>query len=258
MNLDGRVEDVLKYLPPASRDRLRVEGPFKVDLSVRGSADLASISGDAFAQVTYLEEKGPARAGSQAAACAESLWRSAPRAGPARDCIRTRRGRWNDRRDHVGHLGRAVSDCAAGANQAAPRERPDTHRAVRLDVAVGRGGRLRNDWTGPRDSRRHACQWRDAPRARRRLSARARRRPRGIRHPDRRTDQQPAVRGGDRAHGRKPHPAGGTSLTRGMDRAAGGHRRDDRSRRRFTARSMVATSRSTGRSLDAEPRRHHR
>ena len=65
VNLDGRVEDVLNYLPPTSRDRLRVEGPFKVDLSVRGSADLASISGDAFAQVTYLEEKGPARAGSR-------------------------------------------------------------------------------------------------------------------------------------------------------------------------------------------------
>ena len=64
VNLDGRVEDVFKYLPPASRDRLRVEGPLKVDLNVRGSADLASISGDAFAQVMYLEEKGPARAGS--------------------------------------------------------------------------------------------------------------------------------------------------------------------------------------------------
>ncbi len=65
VNLDGRVEDVLNYLPPTSRDRLRVEGPLKVDLNVRGSADLASISGDAFAQVTYLEEKGPARAGSR-------------------------------------------------------------------------------------------------------------------------------------------------------------------------------------------------
>ncbi len=65
VNLDGRVEDVLNYLPPTSRDRLHVEGPFKVDLSVRGNADLASISGDAFAQVTYLEEKGPARAGSR-------------------------------------------------------------------------------------------------------------------------------------------------------------------------------------------------
>ena len=63
MNLEGRVEDVLKYLPPTSRDRLPVEGPFRADLSVRGSADLALISGDAFAQATYLAEKGPARAG---------------------------------------------------------------------------------------------------------------------------------------------------------------------------------------------------
>ena len=65
VNLDGRVEDVLEYLPPASRDRLSVEGPLKVDLSIRGGADLASISGDAFAQVTYLEEKAPERAGSR-------------------------------------------------------------------------------------------------------------------------------------------------------------------------------------------------
>ena len=63
VNVDGRVEDLLNYLPPTSRDRLRVEGPIKVDLNVRGSADRASISGDAFAQVKYLEEKGPARAG---------------------------------------------------------------------------------------------------------------------------------------------------------------------------------------------------
>ena len=65
VNLDGRVEDVLEFLPPASRDRLSAEGPLKVDLSIRGGADLASISGDAFAQLTYLEEKAPERAGSR-------------------------------------------------------------------------------------------------------------------------------------------------------------------------------------------------
>ena len=230
VNLDGRVEDVLEYLPPASRDRLSVEGPLRVDLSIRGGADLASISGDAFAQLTYLEEKAPERAGSRPRARADSLWRSTPGAEPARDRIRTQRGRRNDRRDNAGHLGRAVSDCAAGANQAAPRERPDTHRTVRLEIAFGRAGRLRNDRTRPAEPQRHACQRRDVPRARGRLSASGRRRPRGIRHPDCRTDRQPAVRGDDRAHGRKPHPAGGTSLTRGMDRSAGGHRRDRRSR----------------------------
>ncbi len=58
VTLDGRVEDVLAYLPAASRDRLSVEGPLGVNLSIRGGADLASISGDAFAQLTYLGE-GP-------------------------------------------------------------------------------------------------------------------------------------------------------------------------------------------------------
>ena len=65
VNLDGRVEDVLNYLPPTSRERLRVEGPLRVDLNVRGGADLASITGDVFAQGTYLEEKGPPRSGSK-------------------------------------------------------------------------------------------------------------------------------------------------------------------------------------------------
>ncbi len=65
VHVDGRVEDVLKYLPPASRDRLIAEGPLMLDLSIRGGADLASISGDAFAQVTYLEEKAPERVGSR-------------------------------------------------------------------------------------------------------------------------------------------------------------------------------------------------
>ena len=36
-----------------------------MDLSIRGGADLASISGDAFAQLTNLEEKAPERAGSR-------------------------------------------------------------------------------------------------------------------------------------------------------------------------------------------------
>ena len=67
ISLDGRVEDVLEYLPAASRDRLSVEGPLGVNLSIRGGADLASISGDAFAQLTYLEEKAPERAGSRPA-----------------------------------------------------------------------------------------------------------------------------------------------------------------------------------------------
>ena len=70
------------------------------------------------------------------------------------------------------------------------------------------GNCLRARWPPPERSdsapepQRHACQRRDVPRARRRLSARARRRPRGIRLPDCRTDRQPAVRGDDRAHGR--------------------------------------------------------
>jgi len=65
LNIDGRVEDVLKYLPPASRERLRAKGPLRVDLSIRGGADLASISGDAFAHFTYLEDKAPERARSR-------------------------------------------------------------------------------------------------------------------------------------------------------------------------------------------------
>jgi outer membrane protein insertion porin family len=65
VNLDGRAEDLLNYLPPTSRDRPRVEGPLRVGLMVRRNGDLASISGEAFAQVTYLVEKGPARAGSR-------------------------------------------------------------------------------------------------------------------------------------------------------------------------------------------------
>jgi autotransporter translocation and assembly factor TamB len=67
VSLDGRVEDVLKYLPPASRDRLSGEGPLKVDLSIRGGTDLTSISGDAFAQLTNLGQKAPERAGSRPA-----------------------------------------------------------------------------------------------------------------------------------------------------------------------------------------------
>jgi outer membrane protein insertion porin family len=65
VNVDGRIEDVLKYVPPASRDQLTAEGPFKMDLSITGGADLTSISGDAFAQVTYREEKAPERVGSR-------------------------------------------------------------------------------------------------------------------------------------------------------------------------------------------------
>ena len=67
VNLEGRVEDVLKYLPPASRDRLSAAGPLRVDLSIRGGADLASISGDAFAQLTNLEQQAPERAGGRPA-----------------------------------------------------------------------------------------------------------------------------------------------------------------------------------------------
>jgi outer membrane protein insertion porin family len=67
VNLDGRVEDLLEYLPPASRDRLSAEGPLGVKVSIRGGADLAAISGDAFAQLTYREEKAPERAGSRPA-----------------------------------------------------------------------------------------------------------------------------------------------------------------------------------------------
>ena len=258
VNLEGRVEDVLKYLPPASRDRLSAEGPLRVDLSIRGGADLASISGDAFAQLTNLEQKAPERAGGRPARARTLSGEGTPGAEPARDRIRPRRGRRYDRRDNVGHLGRAGSDCAAGANQAAPRQRPDTHRAVRLEIAFGRADCLGNDRTQSPEPQRHACQRHDVSRARGRLSASGRRRPGGIRHPDCRTDRQPAVPRGrsiSRTHASscrrdECHSRDGPVGSRSPERPS--------QPQRFTARSMVATSRSTGRSLDAEPRRHHR
>ena len=231
MNLDGRVEDVLNVLaasvPRPTERRRSAQGGLEHSRWRRSRVDFRRgfRTGD-----VPRGESSRAR-GQSAAARPESFRRSTPGAEPARDRIRTQRGRWNDRRDNSGHLGRAVSGCAAVANQAAARERPATHRTVRLEIAFGRAGRLRNDRTRPPEPERHACQRHDAPGGRGRLSAGARRRPRGIRLPDRRADRQPAVRGSDRAHGRKPRPAGGTSLPRGMDRSAGSHRRDRHSRR---------------------------
>ena len=258
VNLDGRVEDVLNYLPPTSRDRLRVEGPFKVDLSVRGSADLASISGDAFAQVTYLEEKGPARAGSRpprarslsgevrlaldlratafepnavdGTIVATTLAISAgqfPIAQQAPTRLRLEKGRiLIEQFDWTLPSGEVAASGTIGLG-------PANHGDMRVSGAMPLG--LVDVFLPGRGGGRAAFDIRIAG-----------------------PINSLQYRGGDRAHGRTPHPAGGTSLTRGMDRAAGGHRRDHRSRRRFTARSMVATSRSTGRSLDAEPRRQHR
>ena len=258
VSLDGRVEDVLKYLPPASRDRFSGEGPLRVDLSIRGGADLASISGDAFAQLTNLEQKAPERAGSRPT-------RARTLSGEVRLALDLRATAFDlDAVD--GTIVATTLTISAGqvpiAQQAPTRLRLEKGQIhiEQFDWKLPSGALAASGTIGlePPERQRDACQRHDVSRARGRLSASGRRRPGGIRHPDCRSDRQPAVRGDDRSHGRTPHPAGGTNVTRGMDRSARGHRRDHRSRQRFAARSMVATSRSTGRSLDAEPRRHHR
>jgi outer membrane protein insertion porin family len=63
VNLQGRVADVLRYLPPASRERLSGEGPLRVDLTVRRDGSVAVIGGDVFAQATVVRQKVPQRIG---------------------------------------------------------------------------------------------------------------------------------------------------------------------------------------------------
>ena len=228
VHLDGRIEDVLEYLPPASRDRLSAEGPLKVNVSIRGGADLASISGDAFAQLTYLEEKAPERAGSRPARprtlsgevhlalnlratafdlnavdgtiVATTLAISAgqfPLAQQSPTRLRLEKGQI-----HIEHFDWRTPSGALAASGTIGLG-PPNHSDMRVSGATSLGlvevflpaggaGRAAFDIriTGPIDS--------------------------------------PQYRGDDRAHGCKPHPSGGTGLIRGMDRAAGGHRRDHR------------------------------
>ena len=65
VDLDGRVEDVLEYFSPAIRDQWTTDGPLKVGVNIRGGADVASITGEAVAQVN-LEEKSPERSAARA------------------------------------------------------------------------------------------------------------------------------------------------------------------------------------------------
>ena len=258
VNLDGRVEDVLKYLPPASRDRLSVEGPLTVDLSIRGGADLASISGEAFAQVTYLEEKAPERAGSRpprarslsgevrlalnlratafepnavdGTVVATTLAISAgqfPIAQQAPTRLRLEKGRI-----HIEQFDWKLPSgalAASGTIGLGPPNQSDLRVSGTMPLGLvdvflpGRGtGRAAFDFrfAGPIDSPQ-------VPRERSSSRTQA---------SSCRRDESPSRDG----------PGGWKSPERPSQP------------QRFAARSMAATSRSTDRSRDAEPRRHHR
>ena len=254
VNLDGRVEDVLNYLPPTSRDRLRVEGPLRVDLNVRGGADLTSISGDAFAQVTYLEEKGPARAGSKPPR-ARSL------SGEVRLALDLRATAFEPGAVD-GTIVATTLAISAGqfpiAQQAPTTLRLEKGRILieQFDWALPSGGVAASGTIGLEPATHGEMRVRgEMPLGLVDVSsARARRRPRGIRHPGRRTDRQPAV-----PKGRLSSPTRASSSRKdeshSRDGPGGWRSLERRSQlRSFTARSMVATSRSTGRSIDAEHR----
>ncbi len=258
VNLDGRVEDVLEYLPPASRDKLRAEGPLKVDLNIRGGADLASISGDAFAQLTYLEEKAPERAGSRppqarslsgevrlalnlratafepdavdGTIVATTLAVSAgqfPIEQQAPTRLRLEKGRI-----HIEQFDWKLPSgalAASGTIGLGPTNHSDVHISgvtslglVSVFLPGGGAGSAAFDIriAGPIDS--------------------------------------PQYRGNHRAHRRKPRPAGRTSVTRGMDRSAGGHRRDRHSRSAWRPNQWRRRLAQRDGQVDAEPRRHHR
>ena len=245
-----------QFLPPASRDRLSAEGPLKVDLSIRGGADLASISGDAFAQLTYPEEKAPERAGRGRRArglsgeirlaldlratafdpnavdgtiVATTLAISAgqfPIAQQAPTRLRLEKGRI-----HIEQFDWKLPSGALAASGTIGLG-PPNHSDMRVSGATslgladvflpGRGaGRAAFDIriAGPIDSPQYegTIELTDAASSCRRDESHSRDGPVGWRSPETPSQLQ-----------------------------------------RFAARSMVATSRSTGRSLDAEPRRHHR
>ena len=229
VNLDGRVEDVLKYLPPASRDRFSGEGPLKVDLSIRGGADLASISGDAFAQLTNLEQKAPERAGNRPT-------RARTLSGEVRLAL--------DLRATAFDLDAVDGTIVATTLTISAGQVPIAQQApTRLRLEKGQIHIEQFDWKLPSGALAASGTIGLGPRndSDMRVSGTTSLGLADVFLPAGGAGQaafdiriagpidSPQYRGDDRSHGRTPHLAGGTNVTRGMERSARGHRTDHRS-----------------------------
>ena len=55
LDLDGRADDAIPFLPAAVRDEWTAQGPIAAHLTIRRTENLAAVSGEVLAPLTSLE-----------------------------------------------------------------------------------------------------------------------------------------------------------------------------------------------------------
>ena len=165
VGVDGRFEDVLAFFPAAAQDGWSAEGSLEAELRLRGGRDLTSISGDVRRAVDVARGAGTRARGASRASRANSRRRDARDSGPGATAFDPNAVDGTIVATTGSHLGRAVVDCAAGANhvcdwrRAGCRSKHSTGSCLRArSPPPGRIG------LGPAQRQRRACRRRHVAR----------------------------------------------------------------------------------------------